>query len=702
MVKVLSLTRGRVRFHFPGLRGFHFEGSSLEELPGIKRVKFNRRRGSLLVEFDESKLPVEDLLKFVSNISAGSFSKFKRKEASGGVINRKQDSVKVSELVLRGLGLMFSPFLPVMPRIILTVGGTIPIIASGVRRALKGDLGLDFLNSLAVSSALLLGKFRTASAIVFLLRLGDYLEERALREVETFGDEFECLFMDFAWVIRDNKEVKVPVSMLKPGDLVVVRAGSRIPVDGVVVRGEGVVNQSFLTGEHEGVFKREGHAVYAMSAVEEGSLTVRAERVGQDTRAYQIRRLAEFAQRNRAEAQLTLESLSRKLVKIVLATSVLVGTLSRDISRGLAVLLVDYSCALKLISALSFMVASIRAKREGLLIRTYRGFENLAKVRTFLLDKTGTLTQMRPKLVKVVSLADVDERNLLRLVACVEEHFPHPYARAIVEEAERLGLEHEEDHTEPIFITAHGIVSHYNDLRIAVGSRHFLEDHLLIRMDSFDAEERNFSEEGYSPLFVSLDDKLAGVLLLSAPLKEEAKLFVEGLYRRGIRRVVLLTGDAESFARKVAQELGIRNWFSELQPEQKLEIVRQFQLSEAVAMVGDGINDAPALAQADVGIAMRGGADLAKVCADIIVEKDDLSAILFGIDLSRETLRRLRNGFFLTVCANSLYMLGGFTGILGPVASAILHNLTTILISFYFLNLKKWRRDDSEFTSRKS
>lgn len=693
-MKVLSLRKGRVRLLFEAYRGFYLNELPLKRLPGLKSYSFNSRRGSLLLEYEPSTISEVDLIKVIEDLARANL--FTRRVSSSS-ISRENTPSPTSLLFRRGIVMLLSPILPMSLRLIFFIKLTSPFLMKALWALLQRRTNLDLLNGLAIGAALIQGKYTTASMIAFLLRLGDSLEAWALRDASKASSELSYFEEGLAWVVREGAEYPVRIRDLRVGDIVRVTAGHRIPVDGVVLEGEALVNQSFLTGETQGILKSKGSYVYAMSALEEGQLLIRAEKVGEETRVFGLSRLTEQAEANKARLQKKLEILGEKLVKAVLALAVIVSVLTRDLLRGASVLLVDYSCALKLASSLAFSTAVSRARREGILLRSFRAFEALSKAEIILFDKTGTLTILEPRVVEVISLGDYDENELLRLVACVEEHFPHPVAKAVVAHSEKLGLKHEERHSEVNLVAGHGIISSYDGVKIAVGSKHFIFEDLGIREEPFRDLIKIVERKGYSVLYVAVGDKLSGLILLDVPIRDEAERVIRSLQEERGLRVVLLTGDSKSFARRVARSLGFKEWHAELLPEDKMRYVSEYQQKGfTVAMIGDGMNDAPALAQADVGIALKGGAELAQVASDIVLEGNSLLPLLFALDLSKEVTKRLERSYWIIITTNTALLLGSSLGIISPVISALTHNLTTLGISLYNLGLRRWKAHDHE------
>lgn len=698
-MRIESYINGRVRVVFEAFRGFYLNKEILSGVEGIRGIHFNPRRASLLIEFDEDHLSLDNLLEQLRALSRRDlFSRLPRMRAplNGANLEREssRDNLTYGDLVLRGSFLVLAPYMPLGLRALILMRGVYPFFRRGIKSIMERRFDLDLLNSLAIGSALVHGKWSTAGAIALFLELGNFLENLALKEVREGEDEWRALDKVKVWVMRDGVEEMALVKELRVGDLIKVRAGALIPVDGVVVKGEALINQSFLTGESVGILKRENDFVYAMSVVEEGELLIRAVKVGESTRAYQIKKLMEMVEVTKAKTQRELERLSEKLVKVVVFLALGFTILTRNIYLGTSLFLVDFSCSLKLSSSLIFFAAHVRARREGVLLKSFSAFEALASANIFVFDKTGTLTSFEPRLVKVIPLANIDERELLRLVACVEEHFPHPVAQTIVREAEKLGLLHPEDHAQVEYVVAHGIVSSYRNSQFVVGSKHFLSDHLGIQIaPQYRKFLRKYEKKGYQILYISWGEELVGLLVLEPLLREEAKKVID--YLKGKAKVLLLTGDSEGLARKVAKDLGIDKWYAELLPEDKAEVIRKLKENgNIIVMIGDGMNDAPALKEADVGISFKRGADLAQIAADIVLDSESLESLIFVKELSEETLRRLKRIYQSSLLINSCLMAGLLFNWLSPVVSVLLHNMTTLIAASYALYLRRWENDN--------
>ncbi|WP_418237267.1 heavy metal translocating P-type ATPase, partial [Desulfovibrio sp.] len=471
----------------------------------------------------------------------------------------------------------------------------------------------------------------------------------------------------------------VPLSDVREGDLVVVRDGGSIPVDGIVEDGEAVVNQASMTGEPLGVARSKGAAVYSGTVVEQGHLVIRATHVGDGTRLKQVVRFIEESEALKAGIQGKFERMADMAVPFTFALAGLVWLITRNPMQAASVLLVDYSCALRLATPLAVLAAMREGARHGVVIKGGRFLEALSEADTVVFDKTGTLTNASPHVVEVIPAAGHDRDEVLRLAACLEEHFPHPVARAVVRCAQEEGLQHEEEHAQVEYVVAHGIASTLYGKAVRVGSRHYIECDEGIDLSPLEAEIDAQARMGRSLLYLAIDGKLAGFLAIEDPLRPECPQVLKQLEELGFRRILMLTGDDERTARAVAGKLGLKEYRSQVLPADKADVIADLTAQGCkVLMVGDGINDAPALSASHVGVAMCDGADLAREVANVLLTRPDLSGLITARLLGRATLRRIHINFAATMLLNSMFLAGGLFMILTPGVSALLHNLTTL------------------------
>ena len=471
----------------------------------------------------------------------------------------------------------------------------------------------------------------------------------------------------------------MPIAELQADDLVVVRTGAAIPVDGTVVSGEASVNQASMTGEPLGVLRSEGASVFAGTVVEEGEIVIRPTGVGDGTRLNKIIKFIEESELRKADIQGRAERLADAVVPFSFLLAGAVWMVTRNPMRAAGVLMVDYSCALKLATPLAILAAIKEGAGCGVLVKGGRFLETLSAVDAVVFDKTGTLTESRPRVVEVVPAEGWGRDEVLRLAACLEEHFPHPVARAVVRKAEEEALQHQEEHAEVRYIVAHGIASELHGKRVFIGSRHYIEQDEGISVAPLLSEVERLAREGHSVLYLAQEDRLVGLIGIEDPLREESAGVIRQLRERGIKRIVMLTGDDERTAAAVAARLGITEYRAQILPTDKAAIIEELKAEgHTVLMTGDGINDSPALSTADVGVTLRDGADLAREVADVVLTNCNLRELSTAMELGDRTLRRIRTNFGLTMSLNSLFLAGSLFGVLQPGGSAVLHNLTTL------------------------
>ena len=660
--------------------------AQFKDLAGVEEVSFSPRTATLLVRHDRKQATRDAIME---RVAAAPIPPSRRPRPASELELKKKTAVR------SGLLLLARPLIPPPIRPILAVYGALPIFKRGMVALRERKLNVDLLDASAVGAAMATREFFTASLITSLLKFGEYLEEwtrgesrRLLSDMFHTGDEW-------AWVFREGEEIRLPLEDVVEGDTVIVRLGGLIPVDGAVLEGEAMVNQSSLTGEGLPVAKRKGVSVYAGTAIEEGSLRILATQVGDQTRAARVVKTIEDAESVKAETQSKSEEMAERIVPYSFLLSGLTFLVTGSLSRSAAVLLVDYSCAIKLSTPLAILTSLARSARHRVLIKGGKYLEKLARADAFVLDKTGTLTEASPEVADVVQFNGFTREFVLKQAACVEEHFPHPVASAVVRQAAQEGISHAEEHAEVEYVLAHGIASWLQGKRIVVGSRHFVNEDEGVDVSAGEPYVQAFADRGNSILYVAVGGELAGLIAIHDPLRQDAKEFVVALKRSGIRRVVMLTGDNEATARTIAATLGIDEYHAQALPDRKVEVVRGLQdQGYTVAMVGDGINDSPALSQADVGISMRHGADIAREACDVLLMDGTLDDILTARAVSREAMALVEHNFRTIVAVNSAALLLAVTGAAPPVFSATIHNMSTIMVGLRSLQpLRKEIKD---------
>lgn len=572
------------------------------------------------------------------------------------------------------------PFMPVAANAANAFLGAVPIIREGVSELFRGRLNVAVLDAAALVVSLLRRDFKTAGLLVLLLGMGEMLENYARKKSMASLAEQLSVKCDVVWIREGDALRQKPLAEATPDDVIVVRSGSVIPVDGVVLDGEAAVNQTAMTGEPLAVHRTSGGAVFAGTVVESGEIAIRPTGIGDGTRLSQIISFVEESEKAKAGIESKALKFADAIVPFNFALAALVWIFTRDLTRTASVLLVDYSCALRLATPLAILSSMMEGTARGVVVKGGRYLEALAEVDTVVFDKTGTLTNATPRLSDVVSLReDLSEDELLRLSACLEEHFPHPVSRAIVHAAEEKGLAHHDERhdAEVKYVVAHGICSKVDGETVLLGSRHFIEDDEGVSCAPALAHVERLAAQGKTILYVALSGRLIGVLGIEDPIREEAAGVIEALHARG-KKVVMLTGDDERTAAAVAKRLGIDAWRAQVLPSDKAdEVLRLKDAGAKVLMIGDGINDSPALSAADVGVTMRDGTDIAQEVADVIMAPS-LEYLLVALDLGEATMRRIRQNVALSVGLNSAFLAGGLTGLLMPAVSALLHNATTI------------------------
>lgn len=600
-------------------------------------------------------------------------------EHSGRQMNAEYQEKLLMKVVMRFGGKLL---IPAPVRAVWTGVRSLKYLQQGIASLKKGRLEVAALDATAIGVSILRRDMNTASSIMFMLGIGELLEEWTHKK--SVGDLARDMSLNVGkvWLLREEQEILVPAKQIEPEDLVVVRMGNVIPFDGVVSGGEAMVNQASMTGEAVPVKKTAESYVYAGTVVEEGELIICVKAVSKATRFEKIVTMIEESEKLKSNLESHAEHLADQLVPYTLAGTILTWLLTRDVTKALAVLMVDFSCALKLAIPISVLSAIREAGAHNITVKGGKYMEAAANATTIVFDKTGTLTEARPTVRKVVSFCEQSEDELLRMAACLEEHFPHSMAKAVVEAARKRGLEHEEMHSKVNYIVAHGISSTIEGKRVVIGSHHFVfEDEKCSVREPWIRQFETLPEE-CSLLYLAIEHELAAVVCIEDPLRKEAADVVRALKATGLEKVVMMTGDSEKTAASVARRVGVDAYYSEVLPEDKAKFVEQECASgRTVIMIGDGINDSPALSAANVGIAIRDGAQIAQEIADITISAENLWEIVMLRRLSEALMRRIQKNYRSIVGINATLILLGVTGILQPTTSALLHNMSTLTIS---------------------
>ena len=600
-------------------------------------------------------------------------------EHSGRQMNAEYQEKLLMKVVMRFGGKLL---IPAPVRAVWTGVRSLKYLQQGIASLKKGRLEVAALDATAIGGSILRRDMNTASSIMFMLGIGELLEEWTHKK--SVGDLARDMSLNVGkvWLLREEQEILVPAKQIEPEDLVVVRMGNVIPFDGVVSGGEAMVNQASMTGEAVPVKKTAESYVYAGTVVEEGELIICVKAVSRATRFEKIVTMIEESEKLKSNLESHAEHLADQLVPYTLAGTILTWLLTRNVTKALAVLMVDFSCALKLAIPISVLSAIREAGAHNITVKGGKYMEAAANATTIVFDKTGTLTEARPTVRKVVSFCEQSEDELLRMAACLEEHFPHSMAKAVVEAARKRGLEHEEMHSKVNYIVAHGISTTIEGKRVVIGSHHFVfEDEKCSVREPWIRQFETLPEE-CSLLYLAIEHELAAVVCIEDPLRKEAADVVRALKATGLEKVVMMTGDSEKTAASVARRVGVDAYYSEVLPEDKAKFVEQERASgRTVIMIGDGINDSPALSAANVGIAIRDGAQIAQEIADITISAENLWEIVMLRRLSEALMRRIQKNYRSIVGINATLILLGVTGILQPTTSALLHNMSTLTIS---------------------
>ncbi len=571
-------------------------------------------------------------------------------------------------------------FLPYPLRFAYTAYRAAGYLWKGLKCLAERKIEVAVLDATAIGVSILRSDIDTAGSIMFMLGIGELLEDWTHKKSVADLAGTMALNVSHVWVKTESGEVLLPVSKVQQGDRIVVHMGTVIPFDGVVTEGEALVNQASLTGESAAVRKAENGTVYAGTTIEEGELTILVKNAGGKSRYEKIVSMIEETEKMKSNLESKAEHLADKLVPYSLGGTALTYLLTRNVTKALAVLMVDYSCALKLAMPVSVLSAIREANQHHLTVKGGKFLEAAAEADTIVFDKTGTLTKAQPTVADVIPFNGQSPEELLRIAACLEEHFPHSVARAVVEAAKERQLVHEEMHSKVEYIVAHGIATTIGDERAIIGSAHFVFEDEHCRIPEGKEEQFDLLPKEYSHLYLAINGELAAVICIEDPLREEAAGVVASLKKLGLK-VVMMTGDSERTAKAIAERVGIDEYFAEVLPEDKAHFVEQEKaLGRKVIMIGDGINDSPALSAADAGIAISDGAELAREIADITIGKDDLNQLVILRQLSVALMKRIRKNYRSIVGFNSLLIALGVAGIIQPTTSALLHNTSTLLI----------------------
>ena len=675
---ILHDTAGRLRVHLCCKRMTLRQADVLEyyllAVDGVRSVKvYDRTRDAVVVYDAERERMIRALARF-------SFEKAEKldlaPEHTSRTLNREFED-KLALTVMRRCA--SNLFLPAPVTSALAVIRSAKYIKEGLLALWHRKLSVAVLDATAVTVSMVRGDFATAGSVMFMLRLGEILEEWTHKKSVADLASAMSLRVENVWQQVDGTEVLTKVTDVKPGDRIVIRTGGMIPLDGRVVEGEAMVNQSSLTGESMPVAKRPGSPVYAGTVAEEGECVVCVEKVSGSGRYDRVVRMIEESEKLKSTAEDKASRMADRLVPYTLGGTAVTYLLTRDVTKMLAVLMVDFSCALKLAIPVAVLSAMRESSGHHISVKGGRFLEAVAKADTIVFDKTGTLTYATPKVAQIVPFGGHREADMLRLAACLEEHYPHSMANAVVEEAKRRGLTHEEYHSQVQYVVAHGISSMVEDKKVIIGSAHFVFEDEGCCIPEGEQEKYDALPAAYSHLYLCIDGELAAVICIHDPLRREAKDAVKALHESGFTNVVMMTGDNRRTAESVAAEVGVDAVYAEVLPEDKAAFIRQEkEKGHTVIMVGDGVNDSPALSEADAGIAISTGAAIAREIADITVASEDLFELVTLRKLSEALMARIHGSYRFIVAFNLSLITLGVAGVLPPAISALLHNTSTL------------------------
>ena len=680
---ILHSSRGRLRVHFcisrMTLSQADVAEAYLRQTAGICGVKIYDRTCDAVINYTGSREAV------ISALSRFSFERAEQlgiePEHTSRALNREFED-KLVFTVLRRFGSKL--FLPMPVRAAISVYRSLHYIKEGLSALLHGKLSVAVLDATAVTVSIVRGDFSTAGSVMFMLRLGELLEEWTHKKSLSDLASAMSLNADKAWMLVDGQEVLTPVTQISAGDRIVVRTGCLIPLDGKVIDGEAAANQSSMTGESLPVRKAAGSYVYAGTVVEEGSCTVVVEKTAGGGRYDRIVKMIEESEKLKSSTEDKADKLADRLVPYTLLGTALTYLITRNVTKTLAVLMVDFSCALRLSMPIAVLSAMRESSEYHISVKGGRFLEKVASADTIVFDKTGTLTYAEPRVAQILTFDGTREDDMLRLAACLEEHYPHSLANAVVLEAKRRGLNHEEYHSRVEYVVAHGISSTVEGKNVVIGSYHFVFEDEGCHVPEGEEEKFASLSGEYSHLYLAISGVLSAVICISDPLREEATAAVRALHECGIKNIVMMTGDNRKTAAAVAEAVGVDEFHAEVLPEDKASYIKAArEAGHCVIMIGDGVNDTPALSEADVGIAINTGAAIAREISDITVASEDLRALVTLRRLSTALMGRIRGNYRFILGFNLMLIICGVTGLIQPTLSALLHNASTLGISLH-------------------
>lgn len=650
----------------------------LKSINGIEDVTVYERTSDLIIyySFDRNEL-IEILAHFsfendeVKNIEI---------VGTARLVQREYEEKLIMTIVLRYFRKIFYP-LPL--RIALAYIKSIKYILKALKSLAKGQLNVSVLDAVAITVSLIRGDFETASSVMFLLKIGEILEEWTHKKSVSDLANTMSLGVEKVWLKDKNgDEVLVSANKVNVGDNIVLRTSNMIPLDGEVIDGGVTVNQSAITGESVAVNKTVGSRVYAGTVIESGECIIKVTQINGQGRYDRIVKMIEDSEKLKSSLESKASNLADKLVPFSLFGTIFTYAITRNVTKALSILMVDYSCALKLTMPVAVLSAINECSNYNATVKGGKYLEALSKANVIVFDKTGTLTNAQPNVADIITFGNNDKAEMLRLAACLEEHFPHSVANAVVNEAKARGLDHAEQHSKVEYIVAHGISSLVGDEKVVIGSYHFVFEDENCTVPQDEQDKFNAIPNEYSHLYMAINRTLVAVICIEDPIKTNVKQTLDDLRTNGIDKIVMMTGDSERTAKAVAEKLGIDEYYAEVMPEDKAMFIEKMQTDgNSVIMVGDGINDSPALSKADVGIAISSGAAIAREIADITVSSDDLNSLVTLKEISNLLMARIRSNYRSIMSFNTALIVLGVVGIIPPTTSAFLHNASTLVFT---------------------
>ena len=678
---VLHNSKGRIRVHIMRPYMTMHQADILEyylrSKPFVTMAKVYDRTGDAVICYKGSRKAVVTALAKFSYEDKAAVALVP--EHTGRELDREFEGRLIRAVTLRYARRLL---LPKPLQFALSVFHALKYIKEALRSLSKGKVEVSVLDATAITVSLIRREQKTAASVMFMLSVGEMLEDWTRKKSVDELASVMSLGVDKVWLHKQSGDVLVPISEIEKGDELVVRTGSMIPLDSVVLSGEAAINQSSLTGESLPVHKTQGSYVFAGTVVEDGSLVIKVDKVSGSGKYDRIVKMIEESEKLKSAAESKASTLADRLVPYCLAGTVLTYLLTRNAMKAMSILMVDFSCALKLAMPISVISAMRECGAKGITVKGGKFLEAVAQADTIVFDKTGTLTHSQPRVAQIVTFAGSDESEMLRLAACLEEHYPHSIANAVVEEAKVRGLDHEERHSTVEYVVAHGISSTVDGQKAVIGSYHFVFEDEGCTIPEGEQDKFDDLPSQYSHLYLAVGGKLAAVLCIEDPLREEAKQVVSELHALGINKVVMMTGDSERTARSVAATVGVDDFYYEVLPEDKAEFIKAARKGGSkVIMIGDGVNDSPALSESDAGIAISSGAAIAKEIADITISAQDLYCLLALRKISEGMMKRIGRNYRSIIGFNAALMLLGAGGIITPAMSALLHNSSTVVIA---------------------